>query len=108
MTVNVRVLPRAEEDAFAVFDYIARHPRRRVRWWRAFEAAVTTLAVTNPAGYSLAPEDDLTDQTLRQFFFRTKQGRTYRGVFTVVDQAVVVLRIRGPEQAPANPEELRE
>jgi len=32
----------------------------------------------------------------RQFFFKTPHGRTYRGVFTVVDDEIRVLRVRGP------------
>jgi hypothetical protein len=55
--------------------------------------------VRNPLAYGLAPENEYVDYELRQFFFKTRRGRTYRGVFTVVADEIRVLRIRGPGQA---------
>lgn len=104
MTFQVRTLPRAERDATDIFAYISEHSADgALRWWQVFEAAVSALASSNPEACSLAPEDDLTDLTLRQFFFKTRRGRTYRGVFTVVDQEIRILRVRGPGQAPVDP-----
>ncbi len=42
----------------------------------------------------------------RPFFFKTPHGRTYRGVFTIVDDEIRVLRVRGPGQPSLEPDEL--
>ena len=71
-------------------------------------AAAVTLPVTADLedGYGLAPEDEFTDAKLQQFLFKTRRGRTYRGVFVVVDNEVRILRIRGPGQPPLEADEL--
>jgi plasmid stabilization system protein ParE len=106
MSYRVRILPRAERDAQQIFNWIAeRSPDGAVRWWDAFDTAVEKLAA-RPLGYGLAPEDELTDHKLQQFLFKTRRGRTYRGVFVVVDDEVRILRIRGPGQPPMEADEL--
>jgi len=98
MTFRVSILRRAERDAQQIFHWIAeRSPDGAVRWWNAFESAVSKLT-ENPTGYAFAPEDELTDYELRQFLFKTRRGRTYRGVFVVLGEEIKVLRIRGPGQ----------
>ncbi|MGH7200482.1 MAG: hypothetical protein ACREJB_07745, partial [Planctomycetaceae bacterium] len=62
--------------------------------------------LTDPLGYGRAREDEFVDWELRQFLFKTPRGRTYRGVFTVVDDEVRILRVRGPSQRDLEPEEL--
>lgn len=106
MTFRVRILRRAERDAQRIFHWIAeRSPDGAVRWWSAFESAVAKLA-DNPTGYSFAPEYELTDHELRQFVFKTRNGRTYRGVFVVMSDEINVLRIRGPGQPTLEPDEI--
>jgi plasmid stabilization system protein ParE len=106
MSFHVRILPRAERDAQQIFHWITqREPQGAVRWWTAFEAAVGKLA-DSPWSYGLAPEDKFTDAKLQQFLFKTRRGRTYRGVFIVVNNEVRVLRIRGPGQPPLEADEL--
>ena len=53
-----------------------------------------------------APENSLTADTLREFSFKTRRGRSYRAVFTVVGDELRLLRIRGPGQAPLSEDEL--
>ncbi len=107
MTFRVSILRRAEQDAQKIFDWIAeRSPDGAVRWWSAFVTAAAQLA-TNPTGRGLAPESELTDYELRQFLFKTRRGRTYRGVFVVVADEVKILRVRGPGQPPLEPDELQ-
>lgn len=52
----------------------------------------------DPSGFALAPENDLFDEPVRQTFFKTRSGRTYRGVFVVRETTAYVLRVRGPGQ----------
>ena len=106
MTFRVHILRRAERDAQQIFNWIAeRSPDGAVRWWNAFESAVANLP-ENPTGHSFAPEDELTDYELRQFHFKTRAGRTYRGVFVVIGDEIKVLRVRGPGQPSLKPDEL--
>ena len=107
MTFRVRILRRAERDAQQIFDWIVQSsPEGAVRWWNALTTAVAKLTST-PTGYGLAPEDEWADYELRQFLFKTRRGRTYRGVFVVVENEVRVLRIRGPGQPPLESDELK-
>jgi len=106
VTRQVTILPRAERDAQAIFDWIfERSPEGARRWWNALEGAIGAIAA-NPQRCGLAPEDDLVPCELRQFLFKTRRGRTYRAVFTVVGTEVRVLRVRGPGQPPLEREEI--
>ena len=76
------------------------------RWLDALEKALDSVA-NSPESYSLAEEADaFPHHTIRQFFFRTRRGRTYRGLFTVVGKEVRVLRLRGPGQDLVAPEDV--
>lgn len=106
MTFRLRILPRAEQDAQHIFDWLkARSPDGAIRWWLAFDEAVHNL-VEHPHGYGLSPETESVPYELRQFLFKTRRGRHYRGVFVVVGDEVRVLRIRGPGQRPLQNDEL--
>ena len=54
----------------------------------------------------LAPEDEFVDEEIRQAFFQTRRGQRYRVLFTVIDNEVRVLHIRGPHQRLLRPDEL--
>lgn len=104
MTYRLRILPRAEADVDHIFAWLRdREPAGALRWYAAFEDAARAVPA-NPPGYSRAPEAELADVELRQFFFKTPRGRTYRGVF-VVDE-IRILRVRGPGQRRLQPDEL--
>lgn len=106
MSFHVRIVRRAEQDAQQIFDWLAmRSAEGAIRWWDAFELAVAKLG-ENPLSYGLAPENELSDMELRQFLFKTRKGRIYRGVFTVSGDEVQILRVRGPGQPPLQADEL--
>lgn len=106
MTFRLRILPRAERDAQHFFDWLAsRSYDGAVRWWFALDDAIHKL-IEHPHDYGLAPESESVRCELRQFLFKTRRGRRYRGVFTVIGDEVLVLRIRGPGQIPLAPDEL--
>jgi hypothetical protein len=52
--------------------------------------------VLQPLACSIAPENAEFDFELRQALFKTRHGVPYRCVFTVVDDEVRILRVRGP------------
>lgn len=105
---HLRVFPRAEQDAQKIFDWIAeRSPRGANHWFSVFQVA-TRKVLENPFIYAVAPENELVNCDLRQFLFKTRQGKIYRGLFTVADAEIRILRIRGPGQPPLEPDEIEE
>lgn len=60
----------------------------------------------HPRQYPRAAEDSLTTHEVRQCLFKTRRGRTYRALYTIVEDEVRVLRVRGPGQAPLTDDEL--
>jgi plasmid stabilization system protein ParE len=103
MSHRVVVQARARLDVDRIYDWIAsRSPEGAQRWLDRFEAAAVSLE-TNPFLAPLAPESGSFDIEIRHILFRTKSGGTYRAVFTVVDEEVRILRVRGPGQPPLRP-----
>ncbi len=106
MTYDLRILARAREDVQEIYDWIAeRSPEGAQRWLDRFEEATTALQ-TNPFLAPLAPESKSFDIEVRHTLFRTRSGRPYRAIFTVVGDEVRILRVRGPGQAPVRPRDL--
>jgi plasmid stabilization system protein ParE len=102
----VRLLPRAERDAQSIFEWIrARSVEGARRWWTTFEAAQATLA-KNPEAFSRAPESHLLGRDIRQKLSKTPRGRTYRLTYTIAEDEVWILRIRGPGQPPLEADEM--
>ena len=101
------ILARAQQDVDDLYCWIAARSRDgAMRWYQAYHAAVMRMRET-PESYALADEnDEISDREIRQFSFKTRRGRTFRGVFTIVGDEVHVLRIRGPGQAPLTADEL--
>jgi len=102
----LKILPRAEGDFLEMFSYIQeRSPDGAVRWRHAFEAGIARLK-ENPFIYGLAPEDEHFNFELRQLLFKTRYGRTYRAIYRVDENKIIILRICGPGQAPLNSDEM--
>jgi plasmid stabilization system protein ParE len=103
MSYRVVLLARARLDVARIYDWIAdRSTEGAQRWFDQFEKATVTLE-TNPFIAPLAPESGSFDIEVRQILFRTRSGNRYRAVFTVVDDEVRILRVRGPGQPPLRP-----
>ena len=105
MTHQVIVTQRAKDDLRRYYLLAAEYaPETAARWLDRFESSLQTLA-TNPERCDLAPEDDLVDQTIRQFFFGKRTGR-YRVLFAIEDTQVMVLHIRRGTMDKAAEEDL--
>lgn len=105
MKYRVITLHRAEIDARTTSAWIAqRSPTGAAHWLDAYEAALKRLC-HDAESYALADED-VSGDTLRQFLFKTRRGRTFRGIFVVEGDEVRVLRNRGAEWAPLGPDDL--
>lgn len=106
MPFQVGLTLRARQELQGLYDWIAdRSPDGANRWADAFEEAIERLAA-NPAGYGVAPESGSSPEVIRQFFFKTRRGWTYRALFVVRGDRVSVLHIRGPGQRVMRPEEI--
>lgn len=91
MSRQVRILRRAWNDLDQITAYIAeRSPQGAARLIDRFEAAMETLT----------PEAEDIGEEIRQVLFRTRAGRTYRALFLIVGDEVLVLRIRGGGKRP--------
>jgi plasmid stabilization system protein ParE len=106
MTYSVTVLARARQDVWEIHDWIAaRSPDGAERWLDRFDKATNNLR-SNPLLFPLAPESGVLKIEIRHVLFRTRQGRTYRAIFTVTDDLVRILRVRGAGQPPVKPEDI--
>lgn len=91
-----------------MFDYIEqRSPQGAAAWEEAYEACLARLEA-NPLQFGLAPEHGHFEFELRQFLFRTRSGKPYRGIFRIDGETVTILRLRGHGQAAVDPEEASE
>ena len=93
MTRTVIVTQKAKDDPRHYYAIAAEHaPETAARWLNRFEQALQTLS-TNPTRCRLAPENDLVDRTVYQFFYGKRTG-CYRVLFTIDGDYVLVLHIR--------------
>lgn len=98
MTYRLRILHQARREAIDIFEWLSQHSHAgAVRWWNAFESSAQTVS-TRPLSYAIAPENEFVDYEVRHFVFKTRRGRLYRALFTIVEDEVRVLHVRGPGQ----------
>ena len=108
MKYRVVLAPQADRDVTEIVDWIAvRSSAGADEWLSALHAALDRLEF-NPLGYPSAAESDYVLLDVREFSFKTRRGRTYRGVFRVVERTVNVLHIRGPGEQLLRPEDFVE
>ncbi len=94
----VRVLTRAQQDVAACYAYIAqRSPRGAASWFNRFAETRGRLAM-DADQHAIAAESTFVDYDIREVFFKTRKGKPYRLLFTILDKEVLVLRVRGPGQ----------
>jgi len=98
----------AERDVDYIYRYISeRSPRGASSWYQAFEKCLARI-VNQPLSCSLAPENSKFTIELRQAIFKTRHGDPYRCIFTVVDNEIRILRIRGRGQPPLKVKDISE
>lgn len=107
MRYRVVVTANAKRNLQDYYLHAARcAPLTAARWLERFERALETLAL-NPQRCSIALENDLVEQEIRQLLYG-KAGGVYRALFTIFDDEVRVLHIRRAVRHTASPEELME
>lgn len=106
MKYRIRILRRAHADfASTVAHLYERSPQGAAAWINAFEKAKGRLA-EYADGCSEADENYRFDIDVKQLLFKTRRGRVYRLIFTIVENEVRILRVRGPGQARVEPEDV--
>jgi plasmid stabilization system protein ParE len=106
MNRPVRILNRARADVDEQFNWlVGRSLQGAISWYLAFGRAVDIMGAS-PESYPLAPESERLQCELRQALFKTRRGRNYRIIFQVNEDAVTILRVRGPAQAPMKRREM--
>jgi hypothetical protein len=96
MTYEPLLLPRAQADV----------EKGAIAWRERWEQVLDQLR-TGPLECGLAPESARYEAEVRQLLFKTRRGRTYRALFTVVGRGVYILHVRGPGQNLLRPGQLR-
>ncbi|MFN0018524.1 MAG: type II toxin-antitoxin system RelE/ParE family toxin [Pirellulaceae bacterium] len=108
MIFVVSLTRAGHRDLEGCYAFIAkRSPRGAAAWTDAFQRHVLDALCVDPHSYELAPESRDHAVEIRQKFFRTRQGRNYRSLFTVQGQNVFIIHIRGPGQDFIPPDELK-
>lgn len=106
MAFTVREMPRAKIDKRSIFVWLFERSKPGAgAWLNAYDSAIERLKQT-PEGFGEALENDECLVNVKQAFFKTRHGRTYRILFMIDGSVVYVLRVRGPGQAPVSPDEL--
>lgn len=98
MRFSLSITQQAKQDAQVIYNWIAeRAPRGADRWYEAFHHALDRLE-SDAHRHALAPESKFFTNEIRQLLFKTRKGLPYRILYSIADQAVVVLHVRGPGQ----------
>lgn len=100
MTYPVRVLRRAAHEVDAIVRFISevrKAPSGAVSWLRAYEKALRRLA-DSADHFAIAVEDAYVVEEIRECVFKTRHGKPYRLLFTIVGKEVRILHVRGPGQ----------
>lgn len=106
MTFRVRELRRAQADVRQIALWLAaRSTQGAGAWLDAYDELLARLE-NGADSCGPADESDEFEMDVRQAFFKTRRGRVYRALFIIESDQVFILRVRGPGQAPVNPDEL--
>lgn len=100
MKYTVRTLPAALGDVSDILTWLSSRSAEAAQlWYAAFLQAIRKLE-SNAEIWGPAPEAAKLRHPIRQKLFKTRLGRPYRLLFAIVDDEVLILRVRGPGQAP--------
>lgn len=104
----VRLLASAANDLDQIIGWIAeRSPDGATRLLTEFHKLLGILS-TSAESYARAAEFDDDGYEIRQAFFRTRKGNTYRAIFLILGNEVRIVRIRGSGQPPLTSDEIKE
>ena len=98
MKFTVIALRAAERDFNGMLEYLAiRSKAGAEAWARAFDKALARLE-ESANSCPLAAENAYVDFEVREILFKTRRGLIYRVLFTIRENKVFILHVRGPGQ----------
>jgi plasmid stabilization system protein ParE len=104
----VVVLPRAQRQVQEIARWLTeRSTQGAARWLDAYDRMIEQLE-EQADQCGLAPENEFVAPEIRQIFFKTPRGHTYRALFAIAADNVRILAVRGPGQQLVSPQELTE
>ena len=104
MTYNVILTDRAQRDLDQAYQWFAEHaPQAAIGWYNGFIRALNSLA-HDPTHCPVASESRRLSIEVRQLVYG-RQG-SYRAIFRLRHQEVIVLHIRHTARQEAAPEEI--
>ena len=104
MTYQVVLTDRAARDLEEAYRWYAeRAPQSAVLWYNGFLESLDSLS-TNPERCPVAAERQKIPVEIRQLLYGRQ--RSYRAIFLIREQTVVVLHIRHTARRDVSPEEL--
>ena len=107
MSRPVRLLSYAAADVQQIFDWLhQRAPLGADAWYDALQVRLDRLR-EDADGCGVASESRRLGEEVRETFFKTRQGRRYRIVFSVMELEVRVLRILAPGLRPLKRSDLQ-
>ena len=108
MSYAVQELPRAKADKRAILVWLLkeRSPQGGKAWLKAYDDLLVRLEQDAARHGHALENDDCQHLDVQQALFKTRRGRGYRVLFFIEGSDVYVLRVRGPGQAPLDPEQL--
>jgi len=106
MSFQVEITEAAYRDLDEILTWFSGRSRASAaRLSEQFEKALSRLECF-PLSCGLAYENFLMDEDLRHLLFGLRKGRSYRALFVVRGETVIILRIRAPGQRAATTEDL--
>lgn len=98
MKFIVITLRAGERDFNAILEYIAaRSKAGAMAWARSFDKALARLE-EHADSCPVAAESAYVDFEVRETLFKTRRGLIYRILFTIRENRVIILHVRGPGQ----------
>jgi len=104
MRYQVLISAQAERELDEAAVWLAKHaPQAAIRWYDELRSAILSLA-DNPERCGYARENGRSSFELRQLLHGRQ--RSYRAVFTIRENSVIVLAIRHTARRDLRPDEL--
>lgn len=98
MSYRVLLTARAESDIDTILGYLRKRSSQGAGTWAATLDDVLTELEVSADQAALAPENEDHSEEIRHIIFRTPRGRSYRLLYFVRLDEVIVTHVRGPGQ----------
>lgn len=102
MKLPIAIHQKAQSDIVKILKWLRKRSiSGSQRWFVSLNHAIQWIS-DNPHSPPFASEPALAQLRVREKLFKTRMGRTYRMLYTIEVEGVLILRIRGPRQRPIN------